>query len=139
MPIPLASFRGLSSPSCLYHMKSMNYQLCLIFHRPLIKSMPYPLLCSLKYLGIGHSNIIWEKLNVSRLVFVNRQTFMYSFCNPIYVLPKFSYAVDREGISPSRDYPKPWLDYLNEQGCVNLQLTYTYLPIFFFFCKIWLF
>ena len=31
---------------------------------------------------------------------------------------QFSYAVDRDGASPARDYPKPWLDFLNAEGCV---------------------
>ena len=37
----------------------------------------------------------------------------------------FSYAVgEREGLSPSRDYPKPWLDFLYTEGCVVLNYTY---------------
>jgi len=27
-----------------------------------------------------------------------------------------SYALDRDGASPARDYPKPWLDFLNTEG-----------------------
>merc|ERR1719189_1727759 len=30
-----------------------------------------------------------------------------------------SYAYARESMSPSRDYPKPWLDYLNEEGRIS--------------------
>ena len=38
----------------------------------------------------------------------------------VFLFPMFSYAVDRE--SPARDYPKPWLDFLYEQGCVTYHI-----------------
>ena len=37
---------------------------------------------------------------------------------------QFSYAVDRDGASPARDYPKPWLDFLNAEGCVRTYLIH---------------
>ena len=39
----------------------------------------------------------------------------------IIVLYHFSPSyLDRDGTSPARDYPKPWLDFLYSEGCVEL-------------------
>ena len=52
---------------------------------------------------------------------------------PLFIV--FSYAVgDREITSPSRDYPKPWLDFLYAEGCVLYLYTTTYLFLTFTQC-----
>ena len=78
---------------------------------------------------IIESGRLWKHSRNLSIVLTDRAlVFFYTseYLSLIHVIcfSQFSYAVDRDGASPARDYPKPWLDFLNAEGCVRTYLIH---------------